>query len=127
MTDELAQVVSLNRAFSALADPTRRALVARLAVGDALVGELAAPIDMSVQAVSKHLKVLQEAGLVTKSRDGVRRTVHLEAEVFDLVTAWVERYRRTAEARYSRLEAVLADPGTDPSPAGPPRAGEEQP
>ena len=100
----------LSRAFQALADPTRRDLVARLAAeGEATVGELAAPYDVSLQAVSKHLKVLEDAGLVTKARQAQRRPVHLEAEVFDLMTAWIERYRRRAEERYSRLDAVLAD------------------
>jgi DNA-binding transcriptional ArsR family regulator len=106
----------LSRLFSALADPTRRDLVARLAVGDATVGELAVPYDVSVQAVSKHLRVLEDAGLVTKTRDAQRRSVHLEAEVFDLMTAWIERYRRAAEERYRRLDAVLAamDENDDP-------------
>jgi DNA-binding transcriptional ArsR family regulator len=99
----------LSRLFAALADPTRRDIVARLAVGDATVGELAAPYDVSVQAVSKHLKVLREAGLVSRSRDAQRRPVHLEAEVFDLMTKWIERYRREAEERYRRLDAVLAE------------------
>ena len=98
----------LSKVFAALADPTRRDMVARLAAADATVGELAAPYDVSVQAVSKHLKVLEEAGLVTKTRDAQRRPVHLEAEVFDLMTRWIERYRREAEARYRRLDAVLA-------------------
>lgn len=98
---------SLSRVFAALADPTRRDLVSRLAVGDACVGELAEPYDVSVQAVSKHLRVLEDAGLVTKRRDGQRRPVHLEAEVLDLMTAWIERYRRRAEERYQRLDAVL--------------------
>ncbi len=99
----------LSRIFAALADPTRRDLVARLTVGDATVGELAEPYPISVQAVSKHLRVLEDAGLVTKERQAQRRPVHLEAEVFDLMTAWIERYRRRAEERYSRLDAVLAD------------------
>ena len=98
----------LSRVFSALADPTRRDIVARLAVGDATVGELAAPYDVSLQAVSKHLKVLETAGLVTREREAQRRPVHLEAEVFDLMTKWIERYRRAAEERYQRLDAVLA-------------------
>lgn len=98
----------LSRLFAALADPTRRDLVARLAAGDATVGQLAAPYEVSVQAVSKHLRVLEEAGLVTKTRDAQRRPVHLEAEVFDLMTKWIERYRRAAEERYRRLESVLA-------------------
>ena len=98
----------LSRVFSALSDPTRRDMVARLAVaGDATVNELAEPYDVSLQAVSKHLKVLQDAGLVSRSRDAQRRPVHLEAEVFDLMTKWIERYRREAEERYRRLDDVL--------------------
>jgi DNA-binding transcriptional ArsR family regulator len=103
MTDQLSRV------FAALADPTRRDIVARLAVEDATVGELAAPYDVSLQAVSKHLKVLEDAGMVTRTRDAQRRPCHLEAEVFDLMTKWIERYRREAEARYQRLDAVLAE------------------
>ncbi len=99
----------LSRVFAALADPTRRDIVARLAVGDATVSELAAPYAVSVQAVSKHLKVLEEAGLVTRSREAQRRPVHLEAKVLDLMTKWIERYRRQAEERYQRLDAVLAE------------------
>jgi DNA-binding transcriptional ArsR family regulator len=99
---------SLSRVFSALADPTRRDLVARLAAGDATVGQLAAPYRVTVQAVSKHLKVLEDAGLVSRSGDSHRRPVHLEADVLDLMTAWIERYRRQAEERYRRLDAVLA-------------------
>ncbi|HEV7647739.1 MAG TPA: metalloregulator ArsR/SmtB family transcription factor [Actinophytocola sp.] len=98
----------LSRVFGALADPTRRDIVARLAVGDATVGQLAEPYDVSVQAVSKHVKVLEDAGLVTRSRDAQRRPCHLEAEVFDLMTKWIERYRRAAEERFRRLDAVLA-------------------
>ena len=97
----------LNRVFAALADPTRRDLVARLAGADATVGELAEPYDMSVQAISKHVKVLEEAGLVTRSKDAQRRPVHLDAEVFDLMTKWIERYRQKAEERYRRLDALL--------------------
>ena len=98
----------LSQAFAALADPTRRDLVARLTDGDATVGQLAAPYEVSVQAVSKHLKVLEQAGLVSRSAEGHRSPVHLEAEVFDLMTKWIERYRQRAEARYGRLDAVLA-------------------
>jgi DNA-binding transcriptional ArsR family regulator len=98
----------LSRVFGALADPTRRDIVARLAVGDATVSQLGASYDVSLQAVSKHLKVLEGAGLVTRSRDAQRRPVHLEAEVFDLMTTWIERYRQRAEERYQRLDAVLA-------------------
>jgi DNA-binding transcriptional ArsR family regulator len=84
-------------------------MVARLAVGDATVGELAGPYDVSVQAVSKHIKVLTDAGLVSQTKDAQRRRCHLEAEVFDLVTKWIERYRQQAQERYDRLDAVLAE------------------
>jgi len=99
----------LSRVFAALADPTRRDMVARLAVGDATVGELAAPYDVSIQAVSKHIKVLSDAGLVSQSKDAQRRPCHLEAEVFDLMTKWIERYRQQAQERYERLDSVLAE------------------
>ena len=98
----------LSKVFAALADPTRRDIVARLTEDDATVGELAEPYDVTVQAVSKHLKVLEEAGLVTRSRDAQRRPVHLEAKVFDLMTKWIERYQRQAEERFQRLDALLA-------------------
>ena len=100
----------LSRVFAALADPTRRDMVARLASGDVdgvTVSELAAPYDVSMQAVSKHLKVLEDAGLVRRSREAQRRPVHLEAEVLDLMTKWIERYRTQAEERYQRLDALL--------------------
>lgn len=105
----------LSRVFGALADPTRRDIVARLTVGDATVSQLGESYDVSLQAVSKHLKVLEEAGLVSRSRDAQRRPVHLEAEVFDLMTKWIERYRQRAEERYQRLDSVLAamDEDTD--------------
>ena len=114
----------LSRVFSALADPTRRDIVARLAVGDATVNELAAPYSVTVQAVSKHLKVLEDAGLVTKTRVAQRRPVHLEAEVLDQMTAWIDRYRRQAEERYRRLDDLLAalpddDGSTDRSSTDP--------
>ncbi|UFU02734.1 metalloregulator ArsR/SmtB family transcription factor [Ruania suaedae] len=99
----------LSRVFQALADRTRRDLVARLAQGDATVGDLAEPYDMSLQAVSKHIRVLQDAGLVSRRRDAQKRPVHLEAEVLSLMTAWIERYRREAEERFSRLDVVLAE------------------
>jgi DNA-binding transcriptional ArsR family regulator len=99
----------LSRVFSALADPIRRDMVARLATTDATVGELAEPYDVSMQAVSKHLKVLEAAGLVSRSREAQRRPVHLEPDVLDLATSWIERYRREAEERYRRLDAVLAE------------------
>ena len=115
MTDQLSRV------FAALADPTRRDIVARLTDGDATVTAIASPYDVSLQAVSKHLKVLEDAGLVSRSREAQRRPVHLEAEVFDLMTRWIERYQRRAEeryARFARLDAVLAglDEHGDPLP-----------
>jgi DNA-binding transcriptional ArsR family regulator len=117
----------LSRVFAALSDPTRRDIVARLTEGDATVGDLAAPYAVSLQAVSKHLKVLEDAGLVTRSRDAQRRPVHLEGEVLDLMTAWIERYRRRAEERFSRLDEVLAametDTETDTDPTTVPQEG----
>jgi len=91
----------LSLVFSALADPIRRDMVGRLALADATVNELAEPYDVTVQAVSKHLKVLKDAGLVSRSREAQRRPVH------DLMTKWIERYRSQAEARYRRLDDVL--------------------
>lgn len=102
MTDQLSKV------FAALADPTRRDIVARLATQDATVGELAEPYDVTIQAVSKQLKVLEESGLVSRSRDAQRRPCHLEAEVFSLMTKWIERYRQEAEERFRRLDDLLA-------------------
>jgi DNA-binding transcriptional ArsR family regulator len=99
----------LSRLFAALADPTRRDIVSRLVVGDATVGDLAAPYDVSLQAVSKHLKVLEDAGLVSRSREAQRRPVHLEADVLAEMTGWIERHQRAAENRYRRLDAVLAE------------------
>jgi DNA-binding transcriptional ArsR family regulator len=113
----------LSRVFSALADPIRRDMVARLAVGDATVSELAEPYEVTVQAVSKHLKVLEDAGLVSRSRDAQRRPVHLEAQVFDLMTKWIDRYRRQAEDRYRRLDDVLLSMPGDVEPTPPPQTG----
>ena len=112
----------LTLVFSALADPTRRDMVARLTVGDATVSELAEPYDVTVQAVSKHLKVLEDAGLVSRSREAQRRPVHLEAEVFDLMTRWIERHRRQAEERYRRLDDLLRSMPDDPR-TSPPETG----
>ena len=117
----------LSRVFAALADPTRRDIAARLAVADATVNELAEPYDVSLQAVSKHLKVLENAGLVSRGRDAQRRPVHLEAEVFDLMTKWIERYRQQAEERYRRLDDLLGSMPDDiepvPPPSTPPQTG----
>jgi DNA-binding transcriptional ArsR family regulator len=110
--------VDLSRVFSALADPTRRDMVARLAEGDATVNQLAEPYRMTLQAVYKHLRVLEDAGLVSRPHGPQPRSVHLESGVFDLMDTWIERHRRRAEQRYRRLDAVLAamddtDPHTD--------------
>lgn len=98
----------LSALFAALADPTRRDMVARLAARDSTVGQLAAPYEISKQAVSKHLRVLEEAGLVHRAEGTRRQPVQLDAQVFDLMTQWIVRFQRQAEARYRRLDAVLA-------------------
>ena len=99
----------MSRIFAALADPTRYDMVTRLAGGDATVNELAEPYRMSRQAVYKHLKVLEEAGVVRRLPGPQPRRVRLEAAVFDLMDKWIERYRRRVEERYRRLDAVLAE------------------
>jgi DNA-binding transcriptional ArsR family regulator len=98
----------MDRAFMALADPIRRAIVARLSRGPATVNELAAPFDITKQAVSKHIQVLEQSGLVTRSRDAQRRPVHLDAAALEGLTAWIDRYRLEAERNYRRLDALLA-------------------
>ncbi|GAA1023660.1 transcriptional regulator [Acrocarpospora pleiomorpha] len=99
---------TLSRVFAALADPTRRDMVARLSEGDATVSQLAEPYRMTLQAVYKHLRVLEDAGLVSRPRGPQPRSVHLEVQAFDLMDTWIERYRGRAEQRYRRLDAVLA-------------------
>jgi DNA-binding transcriptional ArsR family regulator len=98
---------TLSRIFSALADPTRRDMVDRLSTADATVNQLAARYEMSLQAVYKHLRVLEDAGVVSRPLGPQPRSVRLEVEVFDLMEHWIERYRRRAEERYRRLDAVL--------------------
>ena len=105
----------LNRAFVALGDPVRRAIIARLSRGPATVGELAEPFAITMQAVSRHIRVLEDAGLVTRSRDAQRRPVHLDAAALEQLTAWIDRYRLDAERAYRRLDAVLAAAGTVPA------------
>ena len=97
----------LDVAFTALADPTRRAIVARLAQGDATVTELAAPFALSLPAISKHLKVLERSGLVTRSRQAQFRPCHLEREPLDAALAWIEESRREWNARFDKLAAHL--------------------
>ncbi len=106
-TTEDQDADALDRAFLALADPVRRAIVARLSRGDATVNELAEPFAITKQAVSKHIQVLEQAGLVTRSRDAQRRPVHLDAAALERLTAWIDRYRLIAEARFRRLDALL--------------------
>lgn len=119
----------LDATFSALADPTRRAILARLAEGEATVTELVDPFDMSQPAISRHLKVLERAGLVRVGRDGRRRPRRLDPEPLTAVTEWIERYREIWEANYRRLDALLeelqrADPGEAGSESHDPDTGE---
>jgi DNA-binding transcriptional ArsR family regulator len=100
---------SLSTTFAALADPTRRAILARLAVGEATVGELAKPFDMSLPGVSKHLKVLQRAGLVVQGRDAQWRPCQLRPEPLRDVSVWVDQYRRIWEGRLDRMDALLRE------------------
>lgn len=97
----------LDATFAALADPTRRAILARLASGEASVSELAEPFEMTQPAVSKHLRVLERAGLISRGRDAQRRPSRLEAKPLEAATEWLENYRRFWERRFGRLDALL--------------------
>ena len=97
----------LDATFAALADPTRRAILARLASGEASVNELAAPFEMSQPAISKHLKVLERAGLITRTRDAQMRPCHIDARALKEADDWLEEYRRLWEARLDRLDDYL--------------------
>ena len=99
----------LNATFAALADPTRRAILARLAAGDASVAELAAPFSMSQPAISKHLRVLERAGLVSQGKDAQRRPRRLEAQRLAEVNEWLERYREFWEANFRNLDTLLEE------------------
>jgi DNA-binding transcriptional ArsR family regulator len=99
----------LDRAFAALADPVRRRIIARLSRGPATVNELAEPFDITKQAISKHIQVLEQAGLVTRSRDAQRRPVHLDPAQLEALTAWIDRYRLQSEEQYRRLDALLEE------------------
>src|SRR5512139_1313167 len=103
------QTERLDAAFAALADPTRRAIIARLAKGEATVMELAEPFDLSQPAISKHLNVLERAGLVSRGRDAQRRPCRLEVAPLREVTDWLERYRELWEARFDRLDNLLEE------------------
>ena len=100
---------ALDRAFTALADPVRRALIARLSRGEATVNELAEPFPITKQAVSRHIQVLETAGLITRSRDGQRRPCHLDPAALETLTSWIDTYRLEAERRYRRLDALLEE------------------
>jgi DNA-binding transcriptional ArsR family regulator len=98
---------TLDRAFTALGDPVRRALIARLSRGEATVNELAEPFAITKQAVSRHIQVLEAAGLITRSRDGQRRPCHLNPAALEALTSWIDEYRLASERRYRRIDAVL--------------------
>ena len=97
----------LDATFAALADPTRRAILARLAQGEASVNELAAPFDMTQPAISKHIKVLERAGLVTRGRDAQRRPCRIDARALAEADGWLESYRKLWEANFARLDSLL--------------------
>lgn len=99
----------LDATFAALADPTRRAILARLIEGEVTVTDLARPFAMSQPAISKHLKVLERAGLVSRGRDAARRPVRVEIQALKIATDWLHDYRRVWEANYARLDALLED------------------
>jgi DNA-binding transcriptional ArsR family regulator len=99
----------LSQTFSALADPTRRAILARLSLGEASVNELAEPFEMTLPAVSKHLKVLEHAGLIARGRDAQYRPARLQAAPLKDVTEWLDRYRRFWEESFERLDALIED------------------
>jgi DNA-binding transcriptional ArsR family regulator len=105
----------LDATFAALADPTRRAILARLAAGDASVAELAKPFAMSQPAISKHLKVLERAGLISHRRDRQRRPRRIEARPLLEASRWIERYRRIWERNFQRLDALLAELQAQPA------------
>ena len=114
---------ALTQTFSALADPTRRAILARLATGAATVGELAEPFDMSLPAVSRHLKVLTEAGLIERSTEAQWRRCTLRGEGMREAADWIEFYRRFWEESFDRLDAFLARTAPKPKPAKEKRRG----
>jgi DNA-binding transcriptional ArsR family regulator len=101
--------MTLDLTFAALADPTRRAILARLALGEASVNELAQPFEISQPAISKHLKVLEQAGLISRGRDAQRRPCRLEASPLADATGWLEQYRALFEARFQRLDSLLEE------------------
>jgi DNA-binding transcriptional ArsR family regulator len=111
-------VDQLDATFTALADPTRRAIVARLAQGDATVNELAAPFDMTLPGISKHLKVLERCGLISRTRRAQFRPCHLERRALDAAMSWIEENRRIWTERFDKLDAHLRDIQRAPAPGG---------
>jgi DNA-binding transcriptional ArsR family regulator len=107
MRGTAGEQAGMDRAFAALADPVRRGIIARLSRGAATVNELAEPFDITLQAVSKHIAVLEQAGLVTRTREAQRRPVHLDAAALEALTAWIDHYRLVHEQQFRRLDAVL--------------------
>jgi DNA-binding transcriptional ArsR family regulator len=107
MIDSKSADDALDRAFLALADPVRRALIARLSRGPATVNELAEPFAMSKQGVSKHIQVLESAGLITRTRNGQQRPCHLDPVALEALTGWIDTYRLEAERRFRQLDSVL--------------------
>jgi DNA-binding transcriptional ArsR family regulator len=122
----------LDATFTALADPTRRAIVARLAQGDATVNELAAPFDLTLPGISKHLKVLERCGLISRTRRAQFRPCHLEAGALDSAAAWIDDHRRIWAERFDKLDAHLReiqrapDDGPGPAPAAGPAPANER-
>ena len=117
---------ALNATFAALADPTRRAILARLAIGEATVMELAEPFDMSQPAISKHLKVLERAGLIVAGQDAQRRPRRLEAKPLADAIDWIETYRKYWEDAFARLDGVLGEMKADKKKRAPTRREEKR-
>jgi len=111
---EMTPSTRLDATFAALADPTRRAILARLALGEASVNELAEPFAISQPAISKHLKVLERAGLISRGRDAQRRPCRIEAEPLGEANGWLEAYRQYWEGTFQRLDALLEEMKNDP-------------
>jgi DNA-binding transcriptional ArsR family regulator len=119
---DMPQTDPLSTTFAALADPTRRAILARPAEGEASVKDLSAPFDMSQPAISKHLKVLERAGLVSRGRDAQRRPCRIEGKPLAGVTGWLENYRQFWEGSFQRLDTLLEEMKTLEKKSGAPRA-----
>ena len=116
----------LDAAFAALADPTRRAIVSALARGDATVNELAAPFEISLPGISKHLKVLERSGLISRRRDAQFRPCHLEVEALDGALDWIGTHRRIWDERFDKLDALLADIKAAPKKSSRPKRSDER-